>query len=198
MSGQLTRRALLAGTAGVAAGAVAGKEAIAAESKAAPQRAGDGAKRVIVLGAGLAGLCVAYEIVKARPGVQVTILEARDRVGGRVWTVGRDQLTGEPFDEGQYAELGAQRIPDTHARVLRYIKDFGLSSSLAAFSGVLTKYVLGAEQFFNGEAWPESLNLTDFERSYSLVDSSYEYEYKYAIGRKPPRGSNGIGSAAPR
>ena len=35
MSGQLARRALLAGTAGVAAGAVAGKEAIAAESKAA-------------------------------------------------------------------------------------------------------------------------------------------------------------------
>jgi len=40
---------------------------------------------VIVLGAGVAGLTVAYELEKA--GYRCTILEARDRAGGRNWTV---------------------------------------------------------------------------------------------------------------
>ena len=42
-------------------------------------------KRVIVLGAGLAGLSAAYEIDKA--GHDVTVLEARSRPGGRVFTI---------------------------------------------------------------------------------------------------------------
>src|SRR5262245_39250654 len=45
------------------------------------------ASKVIVLGAGIAGLSAAYELGKA--GYHVTVLEARDRVGGRNWTVRR-------------------------------------------------------------------------------------------------------------
>ncbi|MEZ4631271.1 MAG: FAD-dependent oxidoreductase [Deinococcales bacterium] len=40
--------------------------------------------RILVIGAGMAGLAAASELVKA--GYQVLILEARDRVGGRLWT----------------------------------------------------------------------------------------------------------------
>ena len=51
---------------------------------------------VVVLGAGIAGLVSAYELEQA--GFQVTLLEARERVGGRAWTV-RDgdkiEMTGE-------------------------------------------------------------------------------------------------------
>src|SRR5262245_57161096 len=43
--------------------------------------------KVIVLGAGVAGLSAAYELGKA--GYDCTVLEARDRVGGRNWTVRR-------------------------------------------------------------------------------------------------------------
>lgn len=196
MTRELTRRALLVGSAGVAAGAVVSQDAFGAESPAVARRPGAGPKRVVVLGAGLAGLCAAHEIIKARPGVEVVVLEARPRVGGRVWTVTADQSSGEPFDDGQYAELGAQRIPDSHRRVLRYVKDFGLSGRLRAFGGPATKYVIGTEQFLDGDPWPQSLALSDFERSVSLNASAYEYEYKYAVGRKPPRGNNGIGDVA--
>lgn len=42
---------------------------------------------VIVIGAGVAGLSAAYRILTHRPGTKVLLLEARDRVGGRVHSV---------------------------------------------------------------------------------------------------------------
>lgn len=56
-------------------------------------------RRVIVVGAGLAGLAAAFELTEA--GHEVTVLEAQTRVGGRVHTL-RD-----PFVDGLYAEEGA-------------------------------------------------------------------------------------------
>lgn len=75
-------------------------------------------KKVIIIGAGLAGLAAAYEL--KRVGHEVTILEARLRPGGRVYTL------REPFSEGMHAEAGAARIPDTHRWTLKYVKRFGL------------------------------------------------------------------------
>jgi monoamine oxidase len=76
-------------------------------------------RRVVILGAGLAGLSAAYELDRA--GYDVTVLEARTRPGGRVHTL------REPFSDGLYAEAGAARIQDSHAFTLRYVKEFGLS-----------------------------------------------------------------------
>ena len=80
--------------------------------------ASGGGRRVVVLGAGLAGLGAAYNLMN--DGYDVTILEAQDRPGGRVHTV-RDG-----FEHGGYAEMGAVRIIDTHEYTLKYIKEFGL------------------------------------------------------------------------
>jgi monoamine oxidase len=77
------------------------------------------AKRVIVIGAGLAGLSAAYELTRA--GHDVTVLEARTRPGGRVLTL-RD-----PFPDGLYAEAGATRIPNHHQFTLKYVELFGLT-----------------------------------------------------------------------
>ena len=76
-------------------------------------------KKIVVIGAGLAGMSAALELVQA--GHDVTILEARLRPGGRVYTM------REPFSDGLYAEAGAMRIPDTHDLTLKYAKLFDLS-----------------------------------------------------------------------
>ena len=76
-------------------------------------------KRVLVVGAGLAGLSAAFELTQA--GHNVTVLEARTRAGGRVHTL-RD-----PFADGLYAEAGAARIPNHHHFTLKYADLFGLT-----------------------------------------------------------------------
>lgn len=75
-------------------------------------------QRILVLGAGMAGLGAATELIEQ--GHDVTILEARARPGGRVFTI------REPFADGLYAEGGAMQVFETHARALRYIKQFNL------------------------------------------------------------------------
>jgi monoamine oxidase len=76
-------------------------------------------KRVIIVGAGLAGLSAAYELTQA--GHDVTVLEARTRPGGRVHTL-RD-----PFPDGLYAEAGATRVPNHHHFTLKYTELFDLT-----------------------------------------------------------------------
>src|SRR5512146_388585 len=88
--------------------------AAAAANFTLPKSSGNG-RSVVVLGAGIAGLVSAYELQQA--GYRVTVLEARDRVGGRVWTIrGTDRIvqTGRPdqraeFGEGLYFNAGAAR-----------------------------------------------------------------------------------------
>src|SRR5215207_3277524 len=75
-------------------------------------------KKIVIIGAGLAGLSAAYELTQV--GHDVTILEARTRPGGRVHTL-RDT-----FAEGLYAEAGAARIPDHHHFTLKYAELFNL------------------------------------------------------------------------
>lgn len=76
---------------------------------------------VIVGGAGLAGLAAAREL-EAR-GAAVTVVEARGRVGGRVWTL-RDQFAGR-----QHAEAGADLIEGEQVHVLALAKALGLKTS---------------------------------------------------------------------
>ncbi len=75
---------------------------------------------VIVVGAGMAGLVSAYELKRA--GFEVTILEARDRICGRVYTV------REPFEGQLYGEVGAMRIPVIHNLTLNYVEKFDLET----------------------------------------------------------------------
>jgi monoamine oxidase len=75
-------------------------------------------RRIIIVGAGIAGLAAAYELMRA--GHDPIVLEARPRVGGRIHTL------REPFSHGLYAEVGAMRIPKTHDLTIAYCERFGL------------------------------------------------------------------------
>jgi monoamine oxidase len=137
----LTRRRLLEqiGAAGGAGAAYLAMEALGlaiptpagAENFELPRSSGDG-RSVVILGGGIAGLVSGYELRKA--GYRVTVLEARNRIGGRVWTIrGGDRIvqTGRPdqqatFDPGLYFNAGAARIPSTHRVILGYARRFGV------------------------------------------------------------------------
>ena len=77
---------------------------------------------VTVIGAGLAGLSAAYDLQRA--GWKVIVLEARDRVGGRVYSV-------RSFAHGQVAEGGGEFIEENHTHMLALAKHFNIKLGLA-------------------------------------------------------------------
>ena len=79
---------------------------------------GAGAPKIVVVGAGLAGLSAAYALKNA--GYNAEIHEASDRVGGRCWT-----LRGA-FAEGQIAERGGELIDQSHTAVRQLASGLGL------------------------------------------------------------------------
>jgi monoamine oxidase len=115
MSARVTRRTLIGAA---AAAAVTGAEAQAAPAKASKPKARARKADVIVVGAGLAGLAAAEEVV--RTGKSVIVLEARDRVGGRTLNVG---LGG-----GEVVEIGGQWIGPTQDRLAAVAADHGVAT----------------------------------------------------------------------
>jgi monoamine oxidase len=107
----ITRRSLIAGAA--AAGAAAALPSSAAADVALLE---SGNVDVVVVGAGLAGLTAARKLRRA--GRSVIVLEARDRVGGRVWNL---ELGG-----GTVSERGATFAGPTQGRVLALARELGV------------------------------------------------------------------------
>jgi monoamine oxidase len=106
------------------------KGALAEPIQAAPG-SGKGTK-VVVLGGGIGGLVSAYELRKL--GYEVTLLEARERPGGRNWT-GRNGTVVNFVDgtkqtinweDGNYQNLGPARLPSTHWTMLGYARELGV------------------------------------------------------------------------
>jgi len=119
------------------------------------------AQRVIVVGAGLAGLCAAYQLTRA--GHDVLVLEAQRRAGGRVETL-RD------FAEDLCAETGATRIPDHHHFALKYVKQFGLELDPFLAPGAPVYYVRGQRLVVKPGDRPEwPVALSPAERALGLA-----------------------------
>jgi monoamine oxidase len=108
--------------------------------------------KVVILGAGMSGLVVGYELGKL--GYDYRILEARDRVGGLAWTVRRGtehtEIGGErqvcTFDEGLYVNVGAWRIPFSHTGVLNYCRELNVPVE------VFINEAEGAYFYYEGDA----------------------------------------------
>ncbi|PTY00918.1 hypothetical protein DB346_15025 [Verrucomicrobia bacterium LW23] len=115
----ISRRTLLAGAAAGAAGFLlseAAPSAVAAGLATAARAASRG--RVVVIGAGFAGLAAAFELRQS--GFDVTVLEARERIGGRV-------LTFRDFIPGLVVEGGGELIGGNQPAWGAYARRFGLT-----------------------------------------------------------------------
>jgi monoamine oxidase len=118
-----------------------------------PPSTGRGTK-VIILGAGIAGLVSAYEMRRA--GFDCTVLEARERPGGRNWTLRRgsklvfnDGTTQVcTFDEGNYFNCGPARLPSIHKTILGYCNELGVELEVEVNSSRRT--LLQNDNVFNG------------------------------------------------
>ncbi|KPU44576.1 flavin-dependent L-tryptophan oxidase RebO precursor [Oxobacter pfennigii] len=85
----------------------------------APKKSGKNIK-IAVMGAGEAGLSAAYELKKI--GCDITIFEASNRIGGRIYTNYFDN------ERKYFGELGAMRIPVSHETTWHYINKFNLKT----------------------------------------------------------------------
>lgn len=118
--------------------------------------------RVVVVGAGLAGLTAAVEL--AAEGVEVTVLEAADRIGGRTHGV---PMTGGVVADGGAAYLGAR-----HTELLSLIKEYGLDVVSTAMTGDSTFLLSDRRTTTAGRVPPlDPVALGDlFDRIEDLVD----------------------------
>jgi len=135
---------------------------------------------VIVAGAGLAGLSAAREL-EAR-GAAVTVVEARHRVGGRVWTV-RDVFAGR-----QHAEAGADIIEDEQEHVLALAKSLGLETAriLRDSFGFYGPDGRGQRRIHHGPSAMARIGafLGPVVRDFKLAEQRWDSPVAAAIGRR--------------
>nr|QGW35521.1 Mao-b [Locusta migratoria] len=78
---------------------------------------------VAVIGAGLSGLAAATELHKR--GIEVTVLEASDRVGGRTFTLTPTTEHKRSDKDYGWADLGASFVGPTQSHIMKLIKELG-------------------------------------------------------------------------
>ncbi|MGV9802605.1 flavin monoamine oxidase family protein [Mycobacterium sp. NPDC003449] len=117
--------------------------------------------RVVVVGAGLAGLTAALDLSAA--GARVTVLEARDRVGGRVH--------GIPISAGVVADGGAAYLGVRHTELLALLGEYGLDVVSTAMAGDSTFLLSDRPMTTSGRIPPlDAVALGDlFDRLEELV-----------------------------
>lgn len=96
-------------------------------------------KNAIIIGAGISGLAAAYKL--KQNGINVTLIEARNRIGGRIFTHNFNE-------ENLTCELGAEWVGMSHTRLIELCNEFGLELQNHQFE---TDLILNGEHKKTGE-----------------------------------------------
>jgi len=124
-----------------------------------PPPPGPGDPQVVIVGAGMAGLTAGWRLKQA--GVRVRILEAQNRVGGRMFSL-RDH-----FPHGQVAELGGELINTEHTHIRSLAMELGLE-----LDDLLAKETMEEELwFFEGRPMSENELLDAFRPVAAKIDA---------------------------
>lgn len=143
-------------------------------------------KRVVILGGGIAGLCSAYRL--QQQGFEVVVLEKTNRISGRVWT------NHGFFEDDQYCEFGATRLPDCHDMTRSYAELLGLEYiALGGDDDNLMYHLDGVRRYklpgHDAAPWPEDR---------ATIDSTYASQAFPLLGNpKEPRWPRGNNRALP-
>jgi monoamine oxidase len=125
-------------------------------------------RKVIVVGAGLAGLTAAYEL--AAWGHDVTVLEAQNRPGGRVYTL-------HGFSDGLSAEAGAMDYTESARNMKHYVKVFNLPTTAPQPDKLATLFYLRGKRLVAGGGkpfeWP--YDITPEEKKLDLFSMYKKY-----------------------
>ena len=111
---------------------------------------------VVVVGAGLAGLSAARDLEAG--GASVTVLEARDRVGGRVEQV--------ELPDGRRVQLGGEVVGNAHTAYLGLVAELGLTlvPSYVEEPGEITRQVPGAVDVGPWPSWFTEADIASLRR----------------------------------
>ncbi|MEH6517720.1 MAG: NAD(P)/FAD-dependent oxidoreductase [Halioglobus sp.] len=115
---------------------------------------------VIIIGAGISGMSAARMMSKVGPGLKVLVLDARDRVGGRIYT-----STDDVSPHG--VELGAQFIHGSKAATFELVEEYGLQTRSMNHFGE-PEYL-----YFNEGQQAAPLNEDAREASYTKLQQAY-------------------------
>jgi len=166
-------------------------------------------KSVLILGAGLASLVAAYEL--KRRGYRVRVLEAANRIGGRILTIrGGDVIdeVGNPqvcrFDREPhlYFNAGASRIPGDHTATLDYCRKLDVElepfvnlnrdawvQDDALFGGqrIRNREYMAETRGFISELAAKSIRPEDIDEPFTAADLKAIVEYLRQFGRLDPQ-----------
>ena len=137
---------------------------------------------VLVAGAGLAGLAAAHDL--SALGADVTVVDARDRVGGRVWTI-RDS-----FREGHHAEAGGDLIDEDQREIRNLCREMGLTLTriLRGGFGYVGPDASGTPRIVGRDAsrgWVRlAASLGDAIRPYRLADGRWDSPIASDLARR--------------